>query len=103
MVTWALTVGGIVLAFWWVGQNINQDSFDNGSENRPHDTWAIYLALGAILGGRIYGLVDSFTSARDFNHRLRQRLGLPDFASLGVVPIRTDRSISWGPSLSFRF
>ncbi len=103
MVTWALTVGGIVLAFWWVGQNINQESFDNGAGNGPRDTWAIYLALGAILGGRIYGLVDSYSSARDFNQRLRQRLGLPDFASLGVVPIRTDRAISWGPSLSFRF
>lgn len=103
MITWALTVGGIVLAFWWLGENINQqDSFGN-SDTGPRDTWAIYVALGAIVGGRIFGLVDSFTSARDFNHHLRQRLGLPDYASVGVVPIRTDRAISWGPSLSFRF
>jgi TM2 domain-containing membrane protein YozV len=104
MITWALTVGGIVLAFWWLGENINrQDQFGNNADTGPVDTWAIYVALGAILGGRIYGLVDSFTSAREFNHQLRQRLGLPDYASIGVVPIRTDRAISWGPSLSFRF
>ena len=103
MVTWALTIGGIVLALWWVGQNLGHDEDTSTSTAGPIDTWAIYLALGAILGGRIYGLVDSYSSARDFNRRLRQRLRLPDYASLGVVPIRTDRSISWGPSLSFRF
>jgi hypothetical protein len=104
MITWALTVGGVVLAFWWLGENINQqDSFGASSDTGPRDTWAIYVALGAIIGGRIYGLVDSYSSAHDFNRRLRQRLGLPDYASVGVVPIRTDRTIAWGPSLSFRF
>jgi hypothetical protein len=104
MITWALTVGGIVLAFWWLGENINRENrAGTAGDTGPVDTWAIYVALGAILGGRIYGLVDSYTSARDFNHGLRQRLGLPDYASVGVVPIRTDRAVSWGPSLSVRF
>ena len=106
LVTWALTIGGVALLIWWVSQNVGQEnSFGNSPNNGPHDLWAIYVALGAILGGRIYGLVDSYTSARDFNVRLRQRLGIPDWSgvALAPVPIRTDRAISWGPSLSFRF
>jgi hypothetical protein len=106
LVTWGLTVGGIVLAFWWLGRQIDTaEASNNGfsSDNGPHDLWAVYLAVGMILGGRIYGLVDSYTSARDFNRRLRTRLGLPDYASLGVAPIRTDRTLSWGPALTFRF
>jgi TM2 domain-containing membrane protein YozV len=105
-VTWVLTIGGVVLAFWWIGQNIGgEDTIGNGTNNGPHDVWAIYVAVGAILTGRIYGLVDSYTSARDYNQRLRERLGIPDWSSftLAPAPIRTDRAISWGPAVSFRF
>jgi hypothetical protein len=103
MVTWGLSIGGIVLAFWWLGKNIDNQNDTFGDNNGPRDAWAIYLAVGMILGGRIYGLIDSYTSARDFNRQLRTRLGLPELASLGVAPIRTDRTLSWGPALSFRF
>jgi hypothetical protein len=103
MVTWGLTIGGVVLAFWWLSKNIDNQNDTFGNDNGPHDVWAVYLAIGMILGGRIYGLVDSYVSARDFNRRLRTRLGLPEFASVGVVPIRVDRTLTWGPALSFRF
>jgi TM2 domain-containing membrane protein YozV len=103
LITWGLTIGGVILAFWWVGQNVGQEATFGNSNNGRNDVWAIYVAVGAILGGRIFGLVDSYTSAKDYNQRLRQRLGLPEWASVGVVPIRTDRTVAWGPSLSFRF
>jgi hypothetical protein len=103
LITWAATVGGVAVFFWWIGQNFDNRNNGGSLDNGSRDTWAIYLALGLIFGGRIYGLVDSYTSARDFNRRLRARLGMPEWAALGVVPIRTDRSVSWGPSLGFRF
>jgi hypothetical protein len=48
-------------------------------------------------------LVDSFSAARRFNRQLRARLGLPEWGSMGVVPIRTDRAVTLAPSLTFRF
>ena len=103
ILTWATFVGGVAIFFWWFDQNLANRNNSTVSDNGPQDVWAIYLGFGLILGGRIYGLVDSYTSARDFNRRLRARLGMPEWASVGVVPIRTDRAVSWGPSLSFRF
>jgi hypothetical protein len=107
LLTWATFVGGVVLIFWWLGQNVNTNdpyaASSSVNDNGRRDVWAIYAAVGLIVGGRIYGLVDSYTSAKEYNRALRARLGLPEWTALGVVPIRTDRAVSWGPSLTFRF
>ena len=105
LVTWGLTFGGIALLVWWVSQTVGPPDSFNTNDRARDNIWAVYVALGAILGGRIYGLADSYISARDYNQRLRQRLGIPDWSdvTLGPAPIRTDRAISWGPALSFRF
>ena len=100
IVTWATILTGTVLIFWWIRDlQTDQDGWTVGSG----DPALLYLGLGLFLGGHIYGLVDAYTSARAFNRDLRARLGLPDWASLGVVPIHTDRALAWGPSLTFRF
>ena len=106
--TWAALVGGISLIIWWAGQRLQRErtyvqdpTFDPNSGSQ--DVWAVYLGLGLLLGGRIYGLVDSYSSTKEYNRRLRARLGLPDWGSVAVIPIRTDRAVAWGPALSFRF
>jgi hypothetical protein len=111
MVTWGTFIAGVVLFVWWFGENANTNTNASGGSsggtiNGPdqlHDLWAVYLALGLVVGGRIYGLVDSYSSAKEFNQRLRARLGMPEWGSLGVVPIRTDRADTRGPSFTMRF
>ena len=108
LITWAALVGGIALIVWWANQRFDREqvyvqnsSYDPNSGNQ--DMWAVYLGLGLLVGGRIYGLIDAYSSTREYNRRLRARLGLPEWGSVAVIPIRTDRAVAWGPALSFRF
>ena len=92
-ITWGLIIGGASIMVWGVNHTNPEAETDNGG--------AIVLGFFVILGGTIYSLIDAYTSARDFNHELAQRLGLP---VMGIVPIRTSTGdMAWGPALELRF
>jgi hypothetical protein len=100
-ITWGLTVAGFVLimaAFQeaWDNDLNAQDTSSGFNEN------AIWLGLGLMLGGRVYGLFDSYSSAKDYNAALAQRLGLGPM-HVSLAPIRMGGVTAWGPALSFRF
>ena len=61
------------------------------------------VGVSPILGGFVYSPIDAYFASENYNHALAQRLGLPTGFVLGPAPIRTDRSVTWGPGLSFRF
>jgi hypothetical protein len=110
LITWAALVGGISLIVWWAGRRLERDRayvldppLNSDPNSGSQDVWAVYLGLGLIVGGRIYGLVDSYSSTKDYNRRLRARLGLPEWGGVTLIPIRTDRAVAWGPALAFRF
>lgn len=95
--TWGMSATGVVLVFGVIGM-----SGDNG---HPSDTevTAVVLGLGLIIAGRIYGLVDSYSSTCEHNRTLAQQLGLPAGLALAPAPIRVGDRVAWGPALSLRF
>jgi hypothetical protein len=101
LLTWGLFLGGIAVIIWGVSREIANN---NGSGGNSHiDTTPLVIGVGMIFAGRIYGLVDAYSSSKDYNRALAQRLGLPPGLALGVTPIRMGESIAWGPALSLRF
>jgi hypothetical protein len=56
-----------------------------------------------VLGGRIYGLVDSYLATEEYNRKLRLRLGLRAGLSLGVGRIGGGPAMAVGPRLTYRF
>ena len=101
-ITWGLMIGGVVIAVWGINQAQNNDT--TGSNGQVNVT-AVLIGVAAILAGRIYGFVDAYSSAGDYNRALAQRLGLPAGVSLGVTPLRAadGQSVAWAPSLELRF
>jgi hypothetical protein len=99
VVTWAFLIAGVVL--FAIGLDKVSDHGFLGRSNSGGTE--ILLGLLVMAGGRVYGFVDSWTSARDHNRKLRERLGLPAFVSLGVVPLRTSAGLAAGPGLRFTF
>jgi len=103
VVTWALIIGGAVVAGHSV-QSTTTDAYGYSyatttSVNSTELTAGIFM----VLGGFIYSPIDAYFASERYNHELAERLGLPTGFALGPVPIRTDRSVAWGPGLSFRF
>jgi len=100
LLTWACTIGGFVLVFWGFSQ-----AFEASVEERNEDETAGAAILGGlalVVGGRIYGLYDSYASSKDFNLRLRHRLGLD--VGLSVAPLRAPGGdVVWAPSLRLEF
>jgi hypothetical protein len=96
VITWGLTFAGLVVAL---------SAFDEDQYGYPttYDNDRFTLGLLLVLGGRIYGIVDSVQSANDFNRGLAARLGLPATVAVGVTPLRDGTITAWGPSLAFRF
>jgi hypothetical protein len=62
------------------------------------------LSIGVLMlvGFRIYGVVDAWSSAGEYNEELATRLGMHAM-SLTVAPVATAHGPAWGPSLSLRF
>jgi hypothetical protein len=103
LITWGLEIGGFVLVVrGWA------DTFNNSVAGNPNSSSVeteVWLGLGLILAGRIYGLVDAYSSSKDYNLALAQRLGLPPSVALAPAPIKVagTNSVAWGPALTLRF
>jgi hypothetical protein len=98
LVTWGCTaVGGLLLILWATSYVDRHHSDDRISHRRD---WALVAGLGLAVGGRVYGLYDSFASSRRFNVELQRRLGLPGHVSLGIGPIVGPGGTAWGPRLA---
>jgi TM2 domain-containing membrane protein YozV len=95
VVTWGLIIGGVLLINW----GANQTNLDTGQDANGG---AITIGFLAVLGGVIYSLVDSYSSAKDYNRELARRLGLP---MMSLAPIRVNGSTetAWGPAVTLRF
>jgi hypothetical protein len=102
LITWGLMIAGIVMLVAGLSQQ-SQDIDSTGSHNGGGGP-ALAMGLGLILlvGGRIYGLVDSYQATEEFNRKLRARLGLPAGFSLGVGPVGKG-ALSVGPHVGFTF
>ncbi len=92
-ITWAGTIGGFVLLIEGI------DHYDDNRTNHTQPNTLIVAGVASLIGFRIFGLVDSWSSASDYNADLSHRLGL----TLNVAPLVTRQSVAWGPSLSLRF
>jgi hypothetical protein len=95
--TWGLFVGGFVLLAWGA-QNVG---FADG-EGSDEAGLAIVAGVTVILGGRVYGLVDSYRATRRFNRRLAGSLGLRGLV-LGPVPMQAGGQSTVGLGASWQF
>jgi hypothetical protein len=94
VITWALIIGGVSIAVYGI-QHVNPEG--GGGDG----VGMFFLGWVVALGGVVYSLVDSYQSAKEYNHELARRLGLP---FVGVAPIRmTGGETAWGPALVLRF
>jgi hypothetical protein len=104
LITWGGMLAGVVVLV--VGIDHYHWQLDDGTaQMHPDNSGATALMVAGALtmfGFRIYGLVDSWQSANDFNRSLAKRLGLPVFSAT-VAPVPTDRGLAWGPALQLRF
>jgi len=98
VITWGLIIGGASIIAW----GTEHSNPEGGSTGGVDAGGALFMGFFVILRGVGYNLVDSYLSAKDYNHALAQRLGLP---VVGIAPIHTSRGDSnvWGPALMLRF
>ena len=103
LLTWGCVVGGFVLVLWGISHEINHvDDPYRTNDNDDVGGAAILGGIVLVIGGRIYGLYDSYASTRDYNLELRRRLGLE--ASFAIAPLRAPGGdLVWAPSLQLRF
>jgi hypothetical protein len=105
VIEWAGILGGIALVIVGANQVERTVFTPGGPRTTGNDTnAAVFIAAGcvAIVGGRVYGIVDSWRSTNAYNAGLARRLGLPPLAAT-VAPMSTDRGLAWGPTLQLRF
>ena len=95
-ITWAGEIGGFVLVYEGVAHHGLGGSMSGGDSQG-----ATLLVVGLVtaVGFRVYGIIDAWSSAVDYNADLSHRLGL----TLNLVPVTTQKSVALGPSLSLRF
>jgi hypothetical protein len=104
VITWGLIIGGVFVA----ANSVHETTAGYGYYSYSYTTTSVNsseLTLGILmfLGGFVYSPIDAYFASETYNQVLAQRLGLPMGLALAPAPIRTDRSVSWGPALSFRF
>jgi len=100
LLTWACTIGGMVLLFWGFSQVLDA-SIEERNDDDVGGT-AIIGGIVLVVGGRIYGLYDSYASTKEYNLQLRRRLGLE--VGFAITPLRAPGGdLVWGPSLQLRF
>jgi TM2 domain-containing membrane protein YozV len=103
VITWALIIGGVAVAANSVHTTTDTYGYTYGYTTTTVNSSELTLGIFMLLGGFIYSPIDAYFASESYNHALAQRLGLPTGFVLAPAPIRTDRSVAWGPALSFRF
>ncbi len=106
-VTWGGMLGGFVLIGVGVNQQVhafNQQNQSQSSDGTVSDAGVGLILVGALasIGFRIYGVVDAYSSAKDYNANLAKSLRLPEM-NLSVVPLRTPQSTALAPTFTLRF
>jgi hypothetical protein len=98
-ITWGGMLGGVALIVGGLS-----DTRSQGDVQTLTDQGAAMITVGivAILGFRIYGFVDAYSSTGDYNVELARRLKLPDI-NLSVAPLRTPQGTALAPTLTLRF
>jgi hypothetical protein len=100
LVTWGLTIGGVAMLVWGLEQNADTYNPTLGtSQHRSGGDGMIVAGALMMVGGRVYGLVDSWSSTNDYNDNLASGLGV----AFTIAPVRAGRQLAWGPALSLRF
>jgi hypothetical protein len=95
--TWGLFAGGFVLVGWGL--------IETTKDQEEHsDAADLAIAAGAIMviGGRVYGLVDSYRAPKRYNRRLAGSLGLRGLV-LSPMPVKTTGQSTVGLGASWQF
>jgi hypothetical protein len=106
LITWTCLIVGIVLMVRGASELGSSYNDRTGQfEDDGDDNAGIYMGAGLLLllGGRIYGFVDSYQSPSAYNRALAARLGLPAGFSMGVGPIGGGQMMTVGPRVGFTF
>lgn len=103
LITWGLLLGGIVVAIQAV--ETRDDPYGNSDVHLSGGLLSVGLVM--MIGGRVYGFVDAYSSTTRYNRQLAARLGLAPDLSLSVAPFRVETAqgprLAFGPALSLRF
>lgn len=107
LINWGLEIMGVVLMFdsLNIRTRCEYNSYDYRTDcGSDINDGEFVVGLGLLLGGRIYGFIDAYTSTHEYNRRLRRQLGLPDWISMGLAPIRSGQNeVAYAPTLRLRF
>lgn len=95
--TWGLFAGGFLLVGWGLIETTK-----DREEHPPTVDAALAAGVFMVIGGRIYGLVDSYRAPRRYNRRLAGSLGLRGLV-LGPVPMKTSGQTTVGLGASWQF
>ena len=96
-ITWGLVLGGGMLMLSGYDTGPTPGSSNDGARAR------LATGFGIMMAGAIYGFVDAIRSNLEYNQRLRQQLGLPEWIAFSLQPISTRQGIALAPSLHFTF
>jgi hypothetical protein len=95
--TWGMFAGGFVLVGWGIGE-----AFEDADESSNSAGLAITAGAILIVGGRVYGLVDSYRATKRYNRKLAGSLGLRGLV-LSPVPLRTSGQTTVGLGAQWQF
>ena len=97
--TWGLALGGVFM----IALSFSQDTLD--SEQGLSGSAGLALTAGVLMvvGGRVYGLVDSYRASERYNLALSRRLGLHGGMVLGPVPLQVNGQTSLGLGAAWQF
>jgi hypothetical protein len=103
-VTWGCILGGFVLVMHGIAQE-SFGSYDPDATRSSQADDTIVLGFVLAVGGRIFGLIDAYSSTSRWNARLRQSLGF-QLVGLTVTPVTAPSALHRAtlvPTLQFRF
>jgi hypothetical protein len=105
LITWVLILAGIGMLVWGVTEFAGELDETDGTRDRHTGAGTFGMSVGLVLmvGGRVYGLIDSYMATENFNRRLRLKLGLPVEMSFGPVGGGPSGQVGFGPRLHFTF
>jgi hypothetical protein len=106
LITWGLMIAGIAMLVYGVTQLVDECGATSSMcqpRNESGATFGLIAGAGLMLGGRIYGLVDSYMSTEEYNRKLRARFGLPVVVNFGLGKVGGGTALSFGPRLTVAF
>jgi hypothetical protein len=96
-ITWSMTLVGSYALMWGAFSTIG------GGETSARHNVAIAGGAALAIGGRIYGVINSFRSAQRYNRGLARRLGLNHGLVLTPIPLHVDGQTTLGLGASWQF